>query len=149
MGAVAAAARAGGARTIGVIPTFLRTVELADEDNDELVITATMRERKREMDERADAFLVLAGGIGTLEELFEIWTGRALDTHNRAVVVLDPDGLYAPLRELIERLVAEGFLRREIADALSWTTTIDDAFAALEAPVPAPAPDLVELLEVE
>ena len=74
MGAVARAARAGGAHTIGVIPEHLVPLEVADTDADELVVVDTMRERKRMMDERADAFLALPGGIGTLEELFEVWT---------------------------------------------------------------------------
>src|SRR4051812_18083994 len=68
MGAVASAAREAGARTIGVIPDFLDDVEISDRDNDVLITTRTMRERKKEMDEQADAFLVLAGGIGTFEE---------------------------------------------------------------------------------
>ena len=70
------AARAGGARTIGVIPQALVDIEVADQDSDELVVTTDMRERKGIMDARSDAFLVLPGGIGTLEELFEIWTAR-------------------------------------------------------------------------
>src|SRR5437764_3185739 len=76
MGAVARAARAGGARTVGVIPQALRDEEIADEDADELVVTPDMRTRKGEMDGRADAFLTLPGGIGTLEELMEIWVAR-------------------------------------------------------------------------
>ena len=76
MGAVARAARAGGAHTVGVIPAHLVPYEVADTDADELVVVDTMRERKRIMDERSDAFLALPGGIGTLEELFEMWTAR-------------------------------------------------------------------------
>ena len=73
MGAVARAARAGGAHTIGVIPRALVDLEVADHGADELVVTEDMRERKGEMDRRSDAFLTLPGGIGTLEELLEIW----------------------------------------------------------------------------
>src|SRR5215212_8611841 len=78
MGAVARAARAGGAYTTGVIPRALLDKEVADGEADELVVTDTMRERKAEMDRRADAFLALPGGIGTLEELIEIWVARTL-----------------------------------------------------------------------
>ena len=147
MGAVARGARETGARTIGVIPQELVDTEIADNDCDELVVTATMRERKREMDERSDAFLVLAGGIGTFEELFEIWTARGLGWHARPLVILDPHGLYAPLRQQISALVAGGFLRAEVAAAVRWTTKVDEAFAALEACAPPPAGDRVEILE--
>ena len=103
MGALARAARAGGAHTTGVIPRALVEWEVADHDADELVVTEDMRARKGEMDARSDAFLVLPGGIGTLEELLEIWVARVLRMHDRPVVVLDPDGLYDPLREQIRR----------------------------------------------
>ncbi|GAA4202192.1 TIGR00730 family Rossman fold protein [Streptosporangium oxazolinicum] len=132
MGAVARAARAGGARTIGVIPQSLVDIELADEGADELVVTTDMRERKGVMDARSDAFLVLPGGIGTLEELFEIWTSRTLGLHDKPLVVLDPWGIYAPLRELVEGMDEAGFTRPNVFDAISWTTTVDEAFRLLE-----------------
>jgi uncharacterized protein (TIGR00730 family) len=132
MGAVARAARAGGARTVGVIPQSLVDIELADEGADELVITTDMRERKGVMDARSDAFLVLPGGIGTLEELFEIWTSRTLGLHDKPLVVLDPWGIYAPLRELVEGMDEAGFTRPNVFDAISWTTTVDEAFRLLE-----------------
>ena len=78
MGAVAAAARAHGAHTLGVIPRHLVGFEVADTEADELVVVETMRERKARMDDSADAFLVLPGGIGTLEEFFEVWTAGSL-----------------------------------------------------------------------
>nr|WP_184718771.1 TIGR00730 family Rossman fold protein [Streptosporangium saharense] len=132
MGAVARAVRAGGGRTVGVIPQALRDVEIADTDSDELVVTADMRERKGVMDARSDAFLVLPGGIGTLEELFEIWTTRTLGHHDRPLVILDPWGVYAPLLTLVEGLHAEGFTRPNVFDAISWTTTVEEAFDLLE-----------------
>src|SRR5881227_1781235 len=111
MGAVARAARAGGARTVGVIPEGLLAWEVADEQADELVVTPDMRVRKGEMDRRAEAFLTLPGGLGTLEELLEIWTGRILRMHDKPVVVLDPDGIFGALREQIEALVTSRFAR--------------------------------------
>lgn len=149
MGAVAAAARAGGARTVGVIPEALRALEVSDEDADELLVTATMRERKAEMDRRADAFLTLPGGIGTLEELLEVWTARTLGLHDKPVVVLDPDGVFAPLRRQVELLLDAGFARPHINDALVWTVTLAEAFTALELTGGrgTPAPD--EVLEAE
>ncbi|MFB4310575.1 TIGR00730 family Rossman fold protein [Actinomadura sp. GTD37] len=132
MGAVARAARAGGARTVGVIPEGLVSVEISDEDSDELIVTSDMRTRKGEMDRRSDAFLVLPGGIGTLEELFEVWTARVLAMHEKPVVILDPTGVYEPLRELMKGLTEQGFARPRIWDAIGWTTSVPEAFDLLE-----------------
>jgi uncharacterized protein (TIGR00730 family) len=131
MGAVARAARAGGARTVGVIPDALRLREVADHDADELIITTNMRTRKAEMDGRSDAFLILPGGMGTLEELLEIWTSRALGMHDKPVVVLDPDGLFDPLREQMARFVSEGFAYQPAVDVVAWATELDAAFDLL------------------
>lgn len=149
MGAVARAARQGGAHTIGVIPEALMAYEIGDRDAGELVVTEDMRERKAEMDQRADAFLALPGGLGTLEELFEVWVARTLGMHDKPVVVLDPDGLYDPLRALVDHLVARGFARPVATDAIAWTSSVDDAFAALTAPAPAIRPTSGEVLEAE
>ena len=153
MGALARAARAGGAHTTGVIPQALVEWEVADHDADELVVTPDMRSRKGEMDARSDAFLVLPGGIGTLEELLEIWVARVLRMHDRPVVVLDPDGLYDPLREQIRVLVERCFLRPASAELLLWAGTVAGALALLEgelqAGVPEQAPDPAEMLEAE
>lgn len=132
MGAVAASARAGGAWTIGVIPEGLMAWEVADHEADELVITRDMRQRKGIMDDRSDAFLVLPGGIGTLEEFIEAWTGQVLRMHAKPVVVLDPWDDYAPLRTWIADLTARGFVSESAAGAVVWTRTMDEAFAALE-----------------
>jgi uncharacterized protein (TIGR00730 family) len=131
MGAVARAARAGGARTIGVIPAHLVPFEVADTDADELIVVDTMRERKRTMDERSDAFLALPGGIGTLEELFEVWTAASLGMHAKPVVVLDPDDFYRPLWDYLTGLRDRGFVRAAALDVLRRTTSVAAAFAAL------------------
>jgi uncharacterized protein (TIGR00730 family) len=132
MGAVAAAARAGGARTFGVIPQHLVPYEVADVDADELVIVDTMRERKRLMDERCDAVMALPGGIGTLEELFEMWTSASLSMHAKPVIVLDPGGLYAPLWAYLESLRDQGFVRQAALDVLHRVTTVDAAFELVD-----------------
>jgi uncharacterized protein (TIGR00730 family) len=132
MGAVARAARAGGAPTVGVIPQALVDIEIADDECAELIVTADMRARKAEMDRRSDAFLVLPGGLGTLEELFEIWTGRVLGLHDKPLVILDPDGVYDPLRELMAHLVDEGFARPKVFDAIGWSGDVAEAFNLLE-----------------
>ena len=139
MGAVARAARAGGAHTVGVIPQHLVGYEMADGDADELVVVDTMRERKLVMESRADGFLALPGGIGTLEELFEMWTSLSLTMHAMPVVVLDPDGFYEPLWAWLQDLVARGFVRQAALDVLVRARSVDEAFAALSAAIP-PAP---------
>ena len=150
MGAVAAAVRAAGGRTVGVIPQALLDLEVADQAADELLVTQTMRERKALMDELSDAFIVLPGGIGTLEELFEIWTARTLGMHDKPIVVLDPDGVLAPVRDLVAGLVESSFARPVVHDAIAWTTTVTDALAAVEAPGGATAtPTAEEQLEAE
>ena len=131
MGAVARAARAGGAHTVGVIPDALRLREVADLDADELVVTPDMRSRKGEMDRRADAFLVLPGGMGTLEELLEIWTSRSLGMHTKPIVVLDPDGVFDPLREQMARFVEGGFAHQAAVDQVAWATDVATAFDLL------------------
>lgn len=132
MGEVARAAREGGAHTVGVIPEVLMTVELADADADELIVTTDMRERKHEMDIRSDAFIVLPGGIGTLEELMEIWTSKTLGMHSRPLVVIDPDGGWAPFRALVDDYVERGFARESVKDHITWATTAAEALDAVE-----------------
>lgn len=127
MGALADSARRHGARTTGVIPDALLAHEVQDSHSDELVITTDMRERKGLMDERSDAFLALPGGIGTLEELVEVWTARALNMHRKPVVVCDPWGDYALLRQQIERWVHQGFVTEEAKTQLHWTTSVSEA----------------------
>jgi uncharacterized protein (TIGR00730 family) len=131
MGEVGRAARAAGGHTVGVIPRHLVRMEVADHDSDELVLVETMRERKAEMDRRADAFLVLPGGIGTLEEFFEVWTAASLGMHAKPVVVLDPDDFYAPLWAWLADLEKRGFVRRAALDTLLLTRTVPEAMAAL------------------
>lgn len=156
MGAVARAARAAGARTVGVIPRALVAAEVADHDAHELVVTDDMRQRKGEMDRRCDGFLALAGGLGTLEELLEIWVSSTLGMHTKPVVVLDDDGLYAPLRAQVELLSQRGFVRPVARETVVWATSVTQAFDALEvawAQAARPARPLrpieAELLEAE
>lgn len=149
MGAVAHAARAGGARTVGVIPQALHELEVADVEADELVVTPDMRSRKGEMDRRADAFLTLPGGLGTLEELLEIWVGRILGMHAKPVVVLDPDGLFAPLRAQVDQLVERGFARPSVLEAVTWARTAREALDLVDRHVAVPPPTPGEVLEAD
>ena len=132
MGAVARAAREGGAHTLGVIPQGLVGLEVADDDADELVVTPGMRERKALMDERADAFVVLPGGLGTLEELLEVWVARSLGMHDKPIVVCDPTGLLDPLETMVDHLEDAGFVRRSARDALQWARSPEEALDLVE-----------------
>lgn len=140
MGAVARAARAGGARTVGVMPEALVALEVADEECDELVVVGDMRTRKSEMDARCDAVLALPGGLGTLEELFEAWTSHSLRMHDKPVVVLDPDGHYDPLFAWLDGLRGTGFVSERGMAGVVRTTTVAEALDALD---PALAPPTV------
>ncbi|WP_216908944.1 TIGR00730 family Rossman fold protein [Nocardia noduli] len=131
MGAVATAARAGGAQTVGVIPKHLVHQEVADVGADELIVTDTMRQRKQVMEDRADAFLTLPGGIGTLEEFFEAWTGGYLGQHDKPVVLLDADGFYAGLLRWLDELYERGFVTRYAMERITVVTDLASAFAAL------------------
>lgn len=133
MGALATAARARGGRTVGVIPKMLVKHELADTDADELIVTDTMRERKQVMEDRADAFLALPGGIGTLEELFEAWTAGYLGLHSKPVVMLDPSGHFDGLRAWLYGLIDTGYVSEAALDRL---IVVDEVNAALEACTP-------------
>jgi uncharacterized protein (TIGR00730 family) len=132
MGAVAAAARLGGAVTIGVMPRQVFDLEVVDRDCDELVEVDTMRDRKAEMERRADAFLALPGGIGTMEELFEVWTSASLGMHRKPVAVLDRGGFYAPLWDWLDALTGSGFIRRSAWEMLIRVDGVTAAFDALE-----------------
>ena len=132
MGAVARAARGAGGHTVGVIPQALIDLEMADHDANELIVTPDMRTRKAEMDRQSDVFLALPGGIGTLEELTEVWTAFTLGMHAKPVIVLDPWGDYTYLHALIDHLVNNGFVREDAARAIHWVHTIDQALALVD-----------------
>ncbi|MBP2340900.1 uncharacterized protein (TIGR00730 family) [Saccharothrix coeruleofusca] len=130
MGEVARAAREGGARTTGVIPRGLVDRELADSQADDLLVVETMRERKALMEAHGDAFLALPGGIGTCEELFEVWTSRVLGMHAKPVVVLDVDGHYRGLLAWLDELRERGFVSRFALDSLVVTGDVTEALDA-------------------
>ncbi|WP_457652281.1 LOG family protein [Rhodocaloribacter sp.] len=112
MGTVARAVHEHGGEVFGVIPDALRQIEgVAYEVADELIITETMQERKRLMFTRAEAFLVLPGGFGTLEEFMEVLTLRQLGYHHKPIALVNTDGFYAPLLDLFEHYYRTGFAR--------------------------------------
>lgn len=110
MGTLARAAVAGGARVTGVMPRFLLKWEIGHAEGAMLELVDTMHARKARMSELSDAFIVLPGGIGTLEEMVEILTWRQLRLHDRPVVLVDTAGFWQPFLALLDHLVAQGFL---------------------------------------
>ena len=131
MGTVAEATRLAGGRVVGVIPQALVDKELANHQCDELHIVANMHERKAMMAERSDAFLALPGGIGTLEELFEVWTWRQLGYHDKPIGVLDVDGYYASLLEFLQHSVRSGLMGEWQMGLIRTGTEVDALLAAL------------------
>jgi uncharacterized protein (TIGR00730 family) len=129
MGALAEAARAHDGYTVGVIPKALVHREVADVDADELIVTDNMRDRKKVMEDRADAFIVLPGGIGTLEEFFEAWTAGYLGMHGKPLVMLDPIGHYDGLLAWLRGLATTGYVAPAALDRL---LVVDDVDAALD-----------------
>jgi uncharacterized protein (TIGR00730 family) len=132
MGAVADGARAGGAQTYGVIPQSLVDLEVADTAAHELAVTDGMASRKVLMIDKSDAFLTLPGGLGTLDELFEVWTTATLGIHGKPVVLLDADGFYAGLLAWLRDLAPAGFVTGAALSRLTVASTVDEAFDVIE-----------------
>jgi uncharacterized protein (TIGR00730 family) len=118
MGIVADATLESGGRVVGVIPKALVEREFAKLDCTELHVVESMHHRKQMMAQRADAFLALPGGIGTFEELFEVWTWRQLGYHEKPIGLLDAGGYYAPLLAFLRTSVAQGFMNERQLDLL-------------------------------
>jgi len=118
MGAVADAAMAAGGEVIGIIPTDILSKEVGHGGVTELIEVGSMHQRKMEMAKRSDSFIALPGGIGTLEELVEVMTWSQLGFHNKSCGVLNVNGFFQPLFELLEHMVAHRFLRAEHRDLL-------------------------------
>lgn len=132
MGAVARGTKAAGGRVVGVIPEFMKARELAFDEADELVTVVTMRERKLLMEARADAFVTLPGGWGTLEEIMEILTLRQLDVVKKPCVFLNQDGFYDDLLRLFDRMMTERFFKPSNMDLFRVATTVEEVFAEIE-----------------
>ncbi len=131
MGAVARAVTQAGGRVVGVIPEFMKVRELAYDEADELVTVITMRERKLMMETRADAFVTLPGGWGTLEEVLEILTLRQLEVVKKPCVFLNQDGFYDPLLQLFDRMLAEKFFKPSNLELFRVATTVPEVFTQI------------------
>ena len=131
MGQVAQATQAAGGRVVGVIPQALVDKEFARDECDELIVVETMHQRKQIMAERADAFLALPGGIGTFEELFEVWTWRQLKYHDKPIGILDVGGYYAPLMTFLRASVGSGFMNDWQMELVRWQDEVAPLLASL------------------
>jgi len=131
MGAVSESAIEGGAEVIGIIPERLN--DLVDHGRlTELIVCKTMHERKAKMYERSEAFIVLPGGIGTLDELFESWTWLQLGYHRKPIAVLNSASYYDGLKDFLHTMVKNGFLRESHYSSLIWAQSIPELFEKLE-----------------
>jgi uncharacterized protein (TIGR00730 family) len=137
MGLVADAALAEGGRVTGIIPMHLHDKEVGHSGLTELVVVDNMHNRKRRMFDLADAFVVLPGGLGTLDETLEVITWKQLGLHDKPIVILDIAGYWTPLIELIEHTVVTGFAARRALQLFRVVPRVEDLLAALAA---APAP---------
>jgi uncharacterized protein (TIGR00730 family) len=129
MGVMAEAAHDAGGRVTGVIPAKLQNREGIAYDADELIVTDTMRKRKRIMYQQADAFAVLPGGYGTLEEFMEVLTLKQLGYHDHPIALINMDGFFDTLLSFFEELRDEAFARAAVTDLVS---VVDSAEAALD-----------------
>jgi uncharacterized protein (TIGR00730 family) len=132
MGALADSARAAGAEVVGVMPQALVDREIGHTGIDDLRVVDTMHERKALMVELADAFVALPGGIGTLEELFEVYTWAQLGIHAKPLALLDVAGYYEPLAAFLDHAVAQRFLRAETRAMLAVADSIEDVLETFE-----------------
>ena len=130
MGTVADATLKAGGRVVGVIPESLMKLEVGHAGLTELHVVDSMHSRKKMMAERSDAFIAMPGGIGTFEELFEVWTWRHLGYHDRPLGLLDTEGYWLPMMAFLQHSVAEGFMG---ADQMAMLQVDDDIERLLDA----------------
>ncbi|MBK6267349.1 TIGR00730 family Rossman fold protein [Marivirga sp. S37H4] len=146
MGSVAEGVLNNGGRVIGVLPTFLRSKEIAHEDLTELILVESMHERKTKMNELCDGVIALPGGFGTLEELFEMLTWAQLGLHQKPIALLNFDGFYDSLIEMIQSMVDKGFLKEINQKMLLVSENIDDLLQKMDSYV---APNVGKWIQEE
>lgn len=132
MGAVADAALAGGAEVIGVLPEILSGSEIAHRGLTSLELVATMHERKARMVKLADAFLMLPGGYGTLDEMMEIVTWKQLRLHSKPCILINTSGYWDGLMSFLDRAVEAGFLKPDNRNLLELASTADEAVKRIQ-----------------
>ncbi len=127
MGVVARSASEHGVDVVGIIPHHLDDVEVTQEGLSELHLTDDMHQRKKMMFERSDAFIVLPGGLGTLDETLEMMTWAQLSLHSKPIIIVNSNNYWSPLLELVEHVVTDGFAAPENADLLTVTDSPEGA----------------------
>ncbi|MCM1113883.1 MAG: TIGR00730 family Rossman fold protein [Clostridium sp.] len=134
MGAAAVGFKKGEAKIIGVIPTFFKeaAVEAIYEECDELIYTDTMRERKGKMEDLADAFIIVPGGIGTFEEFFEVLTLKQLGRHNKPIAIYNINGYYDSMDSLLDKSISEGFVKQACKNIYHITASADELINYVE-----------------
>jgi uncharacterized protein (TIGR00730 family) len=132
MGAVARGAKESGGRVVGVLPEFIRQWEVAYEQADEMMVVTTMAERKLLLQVRSDAFVVLPGGVGTLDEIGDTLDLKNLSQHRKPIILLNQDGYYDALLAFLDRSIAEKFSKSEARSHLIVVRTLDEVMAALQ-----------------
>ncbi len=131
MGEVADAVMVAGGQAIGVIPDLLQKREKGHRGITELRVVASMHERKNLMFELSDAFVILPGGFGTLDEAFEMMTWRQLGMHDKPILFLNMDGYWDPLNALVDHFIREGFVAESGRGLFAMVTRVEDVIPAL------------------
>ena len=132
MGIISDTVLKGGGEVIGVIPSFLEKLEVGNSEVSELIITDNMHSRKQTMFEKSDGFVIMPGGIGTLEEAFEVATWKQLKVHSKPIVAMNIGGYWSGLAEIIDAIVSGGFANPEVRDLIDFVETPEDVFNVLE-----------------
>lgn len=138
MGSAVRGVAAGGGFSLGVAPTFFDKPGILYKDCSEFIFTETMRERKQIMEDRADAFVMVPGGIGTYEEFFEILTLKQLGQHNKPIAIYNINGYYDLLDQMLRHTVAQGFMKAECLGIYGVFKDADKLFDYLEAELASP-----------
>ncbi|MDR2293418.1 MAG: TIGR00730 family Rossman fold protein [Prevotellaceae bacterium] len=131
MGKIIETSVKNGGYVIGVIPEFMRTVEWDSKDLNELIVVEDMRERKKRMIENADAIIALAGGCGTLEELMEVITLKRLGKFTKPIIILNTNGFYNHLKELLDKMINENFMNKQSIDIWKFIDSPEQIFDAI------------------
>ncbi len=131
MADVANAAVAAGSKVTGIIPEFLRAYEVGVVDGAEELVVGGMHQRKAKMFEMSDAFVILPGGLGTLDESMEIITWKQLQQHKKPIVFLNTDGYWEPLMGAIEQVVEKGFGHHKVRELFTMVDRVEDIFPAI------------------
>ena len=144
MGKVAEGALTNGGKVIGVIPEFLTLKEVFHEGLTELIVTQNMQERKLKMHDLSDGIIMLPGGFGTLEEFFEMLTWSQLGLHQYPIGILNTNGFYDPLINMMQQMVTEGFVKNDHLNTILVDTNIEDLLEKMEQYKPLPTPKWIK-----